>query len=149
MKTFPIKQAIAIAILLMAIVCTVHFLPDALGTTPEDKQEKEQDSTPAFTVSASPEFRFSSKPASITLKDFDGNVIFQQTEFDESHEHNEFEDITIQYDQQRFSRLQLIVEWDTPASPYHFFDMEFTGYQGAKFATASSTNIHEDILLQW
>lgn len=150
MKTFPIKQAIAIVILIIAIVCTVQFLPESkIYQQPEGGSQTGSNSAELYTITDSPEFRFSSKPKFITLKDFDDNVILHQTEFSEVHKYIELDDITIAYDKNKISRLQLIVEWDSAPTPYHFFDMQFSGYQGAKFATSSTSNIYEDIQLQW
>lgn len=100
-------------------------------------------------VKAMPSFRFSSLPKSIVLKDVEGKIIYKKTEFKNNFSFDEEQAIIIPIDQEQKSELQLIVHWVNEAKPYHFFTMEFYGSQSAKFGTATSQDLYEDIILEW
>ncbi len=152
MRQFPIFSSIIIVILLASIIAVFSHIMATF-----DEQRINQPLALALPVEpviieknairVSAEFRFSSKPKSIILKDLNDKVVYRESNFDSDNEHET--DITIPHDDIKLSQLKLAVEWENEADPYNFFSMEFYGHERAKFGAGAATNIDENIFLQW
>lgn len=148
MKTSPIISTLVI----LNLAVLTYILLWKTGRTKNVEQVSRQEQVQEGeqrAVEALPSFRFSSMPKSILLKDAEGETIYQKTEFDNQFLLEEEEAIIIPINQEQKSELQLIVHWQNEAKPYHFFTMEFYGSQSAKFGTATTQDLYEDIILEW
>ena len=147
MKTFPIKSALVIVLLLGCCFYLFHLIlenREANKTTVIriDRPEKKVQGEIVTTT-----FRFSKRPTHLAFIDLEGKIFYQTNEFDNNNEH--IANITYPKNSNSFLELQLLVEWKTPAEAYHFFSMEIDNHEYAKFGASSPTDIIETIKLQW
>lgn len=146
MKTSPfISTLIVLNLGLLTFILLWTTKRELTQTNRQQAPEVIQESV----VQAYPEFRFSSTPKSITLKDVDGKVIYKKESFDDKHELDEEEALLIPVNDEKQSEIQLEVVWQKEATPYHFFTMQFYGFENGKFGTAVSSDLYENILLEW
>lgn len=146
MKSSPV---IATLVIINLAVITFLLIEKSKSTLSINTTSSSQEEGEKYVIEANPEFRFTSMPKRITFKNNKGEILYDKTEFDSEYELEELETILLPIDSERKSELQLIVEWKTQPKPYHFLMLEFYGTKSGNFATATSSDIYENIVLEW